>query len=65
MLLGEEVSDPKTINIKQYLNTNNLSVNNINYVIKSSQATQLYITKVFHNKYSCHGYITIIFRQKF
>jgi hypothetical protein len=31
----EEVSDPKTINIKQYLNTNNLSVNNINFVIKS------------------------------
>ena len=52
-----EVTDPKTINIKQYLNTNNLSVNNINVVIKSSQATQLCITKVFHNKSSCHGCI--------
>ena len=35
MLLCEEVSYPKTINIKQYLNTNNLSVNNSHFVIKS------------------------------
>ena len=57
MLQGEEVLNPKTINIKQYLNTNNFSVNNRHFVIKSSQATQLYITKVFHNKSSCHGCI--------
>jgi ferredoxin-like protein FixX len=36
------VSHPKTINIEQYLNTNNFSVNNRHFVIKSSQATQLY-----------------------
>jgi hypothetical protein len=30
MLLCEEVSDPKTIKIKQFLNTNNFSVNNRN-----------------------------------
>jgi peptidoglycan hydrolase-like protein with peptidoglycan-binding domain len=40
--------DPKTINIKQYLNTNNFSVNNRHFVIKSSQAAQLYNTKVFY-----------------
>ena len=55
------MSDPKTINIKQYLKTNNVSVNNTNFVIKSSQATQIYITKVFHNKSSFHGYIKINF----
>jgi hypothetical protein len=33
------MSYSKTINIKQYLNTNNLSVNNRSFVIKSSQAT--------------------------
>jgi hypothetical protein len=37
------VSHPKTINIKLYLITNNFSVNNRHFVIKSSQATQLYI----------------------
>jgi hypothetical protein len=40
------VSAPKTINIKQYLNTSNFTVNNRHVVIKSSQATQLYITSV-------------------
>jgi hypothetical protein len=48
MLQGEEVCHPKTINIKQYLNTNNFSVNNRHFVIKSSQATQPYNTKVFY-----------------
>jgi hypothetical protein len=46
ILPGVEVSDPKTINIKQYLNTNNFSVNNRHFVIRSSQRTQLYNTKV-------------------
>jgi hypothetical protein len=57
LLLCEEVSYTKTINIKQYLNTNNFSVNNRHFVIKSSQSTQLYITKVFYKQFSCHGYI--------
>ena len=57
LLLREEVSDPKTINIKQYLSTNNFSVNNRHIVIKFSQATQLYITKVFHKQFSFQGYI--------
>ena len=48
---------PKTINKKQYLSTNNISVNNRHLVIKSSQATQLYITKVFYKQFSCHDYI--------
>ena len=45
MLQCVEVSIPKTINIKQYFNTNNLSINKRHFVIKSSQTTQLYITK--------------------
>ena len=53
----EEVSSPKTINIKQYLNTNNFLVNNRHFFIKSSQTTQLYITKVFDKQFSCHDYI--------
>jgi hypothetical protein len=53
MLQSEEVSSPKTINIKQYLNTNNFSVNNRHFDIKSSQATQHFITKAFHKKFSC------------
>ena len=57
LLLCEEVCRPKTINIKQYLNTNNFSVNNRHFVIKSSQTTQLYITKVFNKQFSCHDYI--------
>ena len=57
MLQGEEVWNPKTINIKQYLKTNNFSVNNRHFVIKSSQTTQLYITKVFYKQFSCHDYI--------
>jgi hypothetical protein len=48
MLPSEEVCDPKTINLKQYLNTNNFSVNNKHFVIKSSEATQLYNTKVVY-----------------
>jgi hypothetical protein len=47
MLHCVEVSSPKTINITQYLNTNNFSVNSRHFVMKSSQTTQLYITKVF------------------
>jgi hypothetical protein len=46
LLLCEEVSDPKTININQYLSTTKFSENNRHCVIKSSQETQLYITKV-------------------
>jgi hypothetical protein len=36
----------KISDIEQYLNTNNFSVNNRHVVIKSSQATQLYIATV-------------------
>ena len=57
LLLCEEVCRPKTINIKQYLNTNNFSVNNRHFVIISSQATQLYITKVLYKQCNCHDYI--------
>jgi hypothetical protein len=57
MLPSEEVCDPKTINIKQYLNTNNFPVNNRHFVIKSSQTTQLYNTKVVYKQFSCHDYI--------
>ena len=64
LLPSEEVSFPKTINIKQYLNTNNFSVNIRKFVIKSSQITQLYITKVFYKQFSCHDYIKIYFRNK-
>jgi hypothetical protein len=39
----------KSINIKQYLSTNHFLVNNRHCVIKYSQTTQLYITKVFEN----------------
>jgi hypothetical protein len=42
ILSGEEVSIPKTINIKQYLSTNHFLVNNRHVVIKYSQTTQLY-----------------------
>jgi hypothetical protein len=42
MLHYEEVSSPKTINIKQYLSTRHFLVDNIYVVIKSSQTTQLY-----------------------
>ena len=65
MLQREEVSIPKTINIKQYLSTRHFLVDNIYFVIKSSQTTQLYITKVFDKQFSCHDYIRkIIFRNK-
>jgi hypothetical protein len=53
----EEVWSPKTINIKQYLSRRNFLVDNIYFVIKSSQTTQLYITKVFDTQFSCHDYI--------
>jgi hypothetical protein len=47
MLPSEEVIDPNAINIKQYLNTNNFSVNNRHFVIKASQETQLYNQKKY------------------
>ena len=53
LLHGEEVFYPKTINIEQYLNTNNFSVNNRHSVVKSSKATLLCITKVFDKQFSC------------
>jgi hypothetical protein len=43
--------------LKQYLDTNNFSVNNRHFVIISSQATQLYITKVPYKQLNCHDYI--------
>jgi hypothetical protein len=61
MLPSEEVYPPKTINIKQYLNTSNFTVNNRHFVIKSSQATQLYITKVFYREFNFHDYIKNLF----
>ena len=57
LLHCEEVSSPKAINIKQYFSTTHFSVNNRHFVIKSSQTTQLYITKVFDKQFSCHDYI--------
>ena len=57
MLQREEVSSPKTINIKQYVSGNNFVVDNRYFVIKSSHTTQLYITKVFDKQFSCHHYI--------
>ena len=65
MLHREEVSSPKTINIKQYLSTGHVLVDTIYFVIKSSQTTQLYITKLFDKQFSFHDYIRkIIFRNK-
>jgi hypothetical protein len=61
MLPCVEVSHPKTINIKQYLSTDNFSVNNRHAVIKSSQTTQLYITKAIDKHFSCHHHIKINF----
>ena len=49
LLHSEEVFHPRTINVKQYLNTNKFSVNNRHCVIKSSQTTQFYTTKYFKN----------------
>jgi len=46
MLPRVEVYYPKTRNLKQYLSTNNCSVNNKHVIIKSPQTTQLYITKL-------------------
>jgi hypothetical protein len=57
MLPCVEVSHPKTINIKQYLSTDNFSVNDRHVVIKSSQTTQLYNTKVIYKHFSCHHHI--------
>jgi hypothetical protein len=60
-----ETENVKTINITQYLSTSRFLVDNIYFVIKSSQTTQLYITKVFDTQFSCHDYIRkIIFRNK-
>jgi hypothetical protein len=56
VLTSQKVSDPKTINIKQYLNTSNFSVDNRHFVDKSSQTRQHFITKAFKKKFSCHGY---------
>jgi predicted lactoylglutathione lyase len=61
---SEEVCYPKTINTAQYLNTNNFSVNNRHFVIKSSQTTQLYITNVFYKQFSCHDNIKIHFSSE-
>jgi hypothetical protein len=57
MLPGVEVYHPKTINIKQYLSTDNFSLNNSQLVIKSSQTTQLYFRKVIYKHFSCHHHI--------
>ena len=57
LLPSEEVSPPKTINIKQYLNTNNFSVNNRHLVTKSSQAQIPLYYKHIILKFNCHGYI--------
>jgi hypothetical protein len=57
LLHSVEVSHPKTINIKQYLSTDNFSVNNWQVVTKSSQTTQLYITKANYKHFSCHHHI--------
>ena len=63
MLQGEEVWNPKIINRKQYLNTNNFSVNNRHFVIKPSQTAQLYITNVFYKQFNCHDYIKTIWSK--
>jgi hypothetical protein len=64
VLHSEEVSRPKTINIKQYLNTNNFTVNNRHIVIKPSQATQLDITRVFYREFNFHDYIKNLFSSE-
>jgi hypothetical protein len=64
MLPGLEVSRPKTINIKQYLSTNNFPINNRHFVIKHSQTTQIYTTKVFYKHFSCHHHIKHNFCNK-
>jgi hypothetical protein len=40
--------------------TENVDFNEVtkHFVIKSSQTSQLYITKVFDKQFSCHDYIT-------
>jgi cytochrome c biogenesis factor len=53
LMPGVEVFCPKTIIIKQYLSTKNFSINNTHFVIKSSQTTQLYITKVIYKHFIC------------
>jgi hypothetical protein len=58
MLPGVEVFGPKIINIKQYVSTNNFSINNRHFVIKSSQTTQHYIIKVIYKHFSCHHHIS-------
>jgi hypothetical protein len=49
---------------QQYLSTNNFSINNTHFVIKSSQTTQLYITKVIYKHFSCHHHIKKHFLQQ-
>jgi hypothetical protein len=51
-------------NIKQYLSTDNFSVNNRHVVIKSSQTTQFCITKVIYKHFSCHHHIKKHFLQQ-
>ena len=65
MLPCVEVSHPKTINTKQYLSTDDFSVNNRHAVIKSSQTTQLYITKEIDKHFSCHHHINTLFVSNF
>ena len=57
LLTGVEVFCPKTINIKQYLNTSNYSENTTHFVIKSSQTIQLYIIKVLYKQFRCYHHI--------
>jgi hypothetical protein len=54
MLHCEEVSSPKTIDIKQYLSTSNLSVNNRHFVIKNSNKKMLILKRfVTKSVFSC------------
>jgi hypothetical protein len=49
MLPGVEVSCPKTIDIKQYLSTSNLSVNNRHFVNKIHKQHNFILQKYFIN----------------
>ena len=50
VLTGVEVSSPKTINIKQYLNTNNFSSN-------LHKQHNVILQKYFYKQFSCHHHI--------
>ena len=50
LLTGVEGSGPKTINIKQYLNTNNCSSN-------LHKQHNLILKKYFYKQFSCHHHI--------